>query len=123
MDTTHTFHLPIGELTLDPLAFTAITGIAYDGDPVPLDHCLEPMIARHMAFIDRLLGMTPAMKRTHTIKLDSHFTHYSGIRVEDITTPRQIDQVVRVIPVFLYALFIHYILMIYLVEFWDLHIS
>ena len=29
MDSTHTFHLPIGELTLDPVAFAAITGVAY----------------------------------------------------------------------------------------------
>ena len=79
MDIMHTFHLPIGELTLDLLAFAAITGIACAGDLVSFDRCLEPMTARHVAYIDRLLGMTPAMKGTHTIKLDSFFTYYSGI--------------------------------------------
>ena len=95
IDTTNTFHLPIGELTLDSLAFAAITGIACAGAPVPFDRYLELMTTRYVAYIDHLLGMTPAMKGTHTIKLDSLFTHYSGIRVEDIRTPRQIDQVVR----------------------------
>ena len=46
MDTTHTFHLSTGELTLDPLAFAAIMGIACAGAPVPFYRCLEPMTAR-----------------------------------------------------------------------------
>ena len=46
-------------------------------------------------YVERLLGMVPAMKATHTVKFDSILSHYSGIALEDITSPRDIDQVVR----------------------------
>ena len=37
MDTTHTFHTRVGELTISPMRFSAITGIAFGGTPVPFD--------------------------------------------------------------------------------------
>ena len=95
MDSTHTFHLPVGELTLDPVSFAAITGVACAGEPVPFDRRLVPMMQDHAAYVERLLGVVPAMKATHTVKFDSILSHYSGIALEDITSPRDIDQVVR----------------------------
>ena len=68
-DTTHTFHLPCGEFTLDPVSFAAITGIACAGDPVPFDTGLHRMTVDRVAYIERLLGMVPDMKGTHTIKV------------------------------------------------------
>ena len=35
MDSTHTFHLPFGEMTIAPLDFAAITGLSFSGLPVP----------------------------------------------------------------------------------------
>ena len=37
MDTTHTFHTRVGELTISPMSFSAITGIAFGGTPVLFD--------------------------------------------------------------------------------------
>ena len=51
MDSTHTFHLPCGEFTIDPVSFTAITGIACAGDPMPFDKRLDMRSEDHIAFI------------------------------------------------------------------------
>ena len=37
IDTTHTFHTCVGELTISPMSFSAITGIDFGGTPVPFD--------------------------------------------------------------------------------------
>ena len=37
MDTTHTFHTRVDELTISPMSFSAITGIAFGGAPFPFD--------------------------------------------------------------------------------------
>ena len=39
MDTTHTFHTRVGELTISPMSFSAITGIAFERTLVPFDVC------------------------------------------------------------------------------------
>ena len=91
MDSTHTFHLPVGELTLDPVSFAVITGVAYAGEPVPFDRCLVPMTPDRVAYIERLLRVVPTMKATHTVKFDSILSHYSRINLRSITSPRDID--------------------------------
>ena len=52
MDSIHTFHLPVGELTLDPVAFVAITGVACAGETVPFDWYLEPMSPDRAGYIE-----------------------------------------------------------------------
>ena len=37
MDTTHTFHTRVGELTISLMSFSAITGIAFGGTPISFD--------------------------------------------------------------------------------------
>ena len=100
-DTTHTFHLPCGEFTLDPISFAAITGISCAGDSVPFDTTLHRMTADRVAYIERLLGMVPDMKGTHTIKVDSIRSFYTRQRVGATTSDLQIDQVVRAFLVYL----------------------
>ena len=100
-DTTHTFHLPCGEFTFDPISFAAVTGIACAGDPVPFDTGLYRTTADRVAYIERLLGMVPDMKGTHTIKIDSIRSHYTRQRVEAATSGAEIDQVVRAFLVYL----------------------
>ena len=100
-DTTHTFHLPCGEFTLDPVSFAAITEITCAGDPVPFDTGLHRMTADRVTYIERLLGMVPDMKEIHTIKVDSIRSHYTRQRVEAATSSLQIDQVVRAFLVYL----------------------
>jgi hypothetical protein len=36
-DTTNTFHLPPGEMTVTPSDFAAITGLRVGGEPIPFD--------------------------------------------------------------------------------------
>ena len=37
MDTTHIFYTRVGELTISPMSFSAITGITFGGTPIPFD--------------------------------------------------------------------------------------
>ena len=100
-DTTHTFHLPCREFTLDPISFAAVIGIACAGDLVPFDTGLHRVTADRVAYIERLLGMVPDMKGTHTIKVDSIRSFYTRPRVEATTSGAEIDQVVRAFLVYL----------------------
>ena len=50
-ESTQTFHLPFREFTLDPVSFTAVTGIPCAGDPVPLDASLHPKTADRVTYI------------------------------------------------------------------------
>ena len=90
-ESTHTFQLPFGEFTLDPMSFTAIMGIPCAGDSVPLDAGLHPMTADKVAYIHTLLGMVPEMKGTHSLKFDSILAHYTRERVAAATTGQEID--------------------------------
>ena len=48
MDTTHTFHLPFGEMSVTPLDFAAITGLSFYGEPIPFSgEAYESAVARH----------------------------------------------------------------------------
>ena len=38
MDTTHTFHLPFGEMTITPLDFVAIIRLSFSGEPIPISN-------------------------------------------------------------------------------------
>ena len=90
-ESTHTFQLPFGEFTLDPVSFTAITRIPCAGDSVPLDVGLYPMTADRVAYIHTLLGMVPEMKWIHSLKFDSIRAHYTRERVAAATTGQEID--------------------------------
>ena len=100
-NTTHTFHLPYGEFTLDPISFAAITGVACAGDYVLFDTGLHRMTADRVTYIESLIGMVPDMKGTHTIKVDSIRSFYIRQRIEAATSSLQIDQVVRAFLVYL----------------------
>ncbi|XP_050217691.1 protein MAIN-LIKE 1-like [Mercurialis annua] len=61
MDTTHTFHLLVGELTVTPLDFSLITGISFGGASVPFDGGLG-FYPQRDAYIFEMLGFIPEMK-------------------------------------------------------------
>ena len=86
---THTFQLPFGEFTLDPVSFAAVTSIPYVGDSVYAS--LHPMTADRVAYIRTLLGIVPKMKGTHSFKFDSIRAHYTRERVAAATTGREIN--------------------------------
>ena len=90
-ESTHTFQLPFGEFTMDPVSFTAITGIPCAGESVPLDAGLYPMTVDRVTYIQTLLGMVSEMKGTHLLKFDSIRAHYTRERITAATTSREID--------------------------------
>ena len=85
-ESTQTFHLPFREFTLDPVSFTAVTGIPCAGDPVPLDASLHPMTADRVAYIQTLLRMVSEMKGTHFLKFNLIRAHFTRERVAAATT-------------------------------------
>ena len=78
-ESTHTFQLPFGEYTLDPVSFAAITSIACAGEPVPLDASLHPLTGDREDYVRTLLGVVPDMKGIHTMKIDSLRAYYRFI--------------------------------------------
>ena len=67
-DTTHTFHMGIGEITITPTDYAAITGLRFDGDPLVWrddfsDHDLETLLGfspRPMTGLGKTLGRVEA---------------------------------------------------------------
>ena len=94
-ESTHTFQLPFGEYTLNPVSFAAVTGVACAGDPVPLDASLHPLVGDREDYVRTLLGVVPDMKGTHTMKIDSFRSFYTLDRVAAATSDQMVDQVVR----------------------------
>ena len=93
MDTTHTFHTRVGELTISPMCFSAITGIAFRGAPVPFDisYCRLSEGARGQYCRD-LLGFLPTWKNRKNVVLSSLVESFRWLPT---TTPRQITQKAR----------------------------
>ena len=60
MDTTHTFHTRVGELTISPMSFSAITGIAFGGALVPFDiNYFQLSEGSRGQYVRDLLGFLP----------------------------------------------------------------
>ena len=72
MDTTHTFHTSVDELTISPMSFSAITGITFGCAPVPFDvsycHLSEGVRSQ---YIRDLLGFLPTWKNQKNMVLSS----------------------------------------------------
>ena len=70
MDTTHTFHTRMGELTISPMSFSAITRIAFGGASVPFDfsycHLSEGVRGQ---YVHDLLGFLPTWKNRKNMVL------------------------------------------------------
>ena len=88
MDTTHTFHTSEGDLTISPMSFSAITGIAFRVTPVPFDitYCRLFEGARGQ-YVRDLLGFLPTWKNHKNVVLSSLVERFRRLPT---TTPRQI---------------------------------
>ena len=93
MDTTHTFHTRVGELTISPMSFSAITGIAFGGTPVPFDvsycHLYEGVRGQ---YVHDLLRFLPSWKNQKNVVLSSLVESFRHLPT---TTPHQIAQKAR----------------------------
>ncbi|KAI8568229.1 hypothetical protein RHMOL_Rhmol02G0182400 [Rhododendron molle] len=56
-DTSNTFHLPPGEMTVTPTDFAAITGLRVGGDPIPFDSGIH----KDLAALEWFLGEVPKL--------------------------------------------------------------
>lgn len=54
-DTSNTLHIPIGEMTVTPLDFAALTGLRVGGEPIPFDLGIH----RDTAALEWFLGQVP----------------------------------------------------------------
>ena len=90
MDTTHTFHIHVGELTISPMSFSTITGITFGGTPVPFDvgYCHLSEGARGQ-YVRDLLEFLPTWKNRKNVVLSSLVESFRRLPT---TTPRQITQ-------------------------------
>ena len=60
MDTTHTFHLPFGEMTITPLDFAAIIRLSFSGKPVSFSsEAYNFIVVRNKWLRDSFGVMTP----------------------------------------------------------------
>ncbi|KDP36229.1 hypothetical protein JCGZ_09949 [Jatropha curcas] len=62
-DCTHSFIFGFGDMTLTPADFTAITGLGFDGDAVPLDSRYQT-VALGAELVGSLLGVTTRTRYT-----------------------------------------------------------
>ena len=93
MDTTHTFHTHVGELTISSMSFSAITEIAFGGAPVPFDigyYCLSE--GARGQYVRDLLGFLPVWKNRKNVVMSSFVESFRRLPT---TTPRQITQKAR----------------------------
>ena len=70
IDTTHTFHLSFGEMTITPLDFAAITGLNFSREPVPFSSVVYSSVVVRNIWLKELFGVTFSIK----------FDYYSLIR-------------------------------------------
>ena len=93
MDTSHIFHIRVGELTISLMSFSAITGITFGGTPVPFDvsyyHLSEDARGQ---YVRDLLGFLPTWKNRKNMVLSSLVQSFRRLAT---TTPRQIIQKAR----------------------------
>ena len=90
MDTTHTFHLPFGEMTISPGDFAYLTSIPYDRRLIEFDASLyQPTLQSE--YIHHLLGFLPRV-RAGTIPYGDLRCHWDG---RNPTDSQEVDQLVR----------------------------
>ena len=90
MDTTHTFHLPVGEMTITPGDFAFLTGISCEGRMIEFDCSIyTPTVQAH--YIHQLLGFVPRV-RAGVIAYGELRAHWER-RVP--TTGWELDKLVR----------------------------
>ena len=62
MDTTHTFHLPFGEMTITSLDFATITDMSFSEEPIPLSNKAYSFAVVRNVWLRDLFRATAFMK-------------------------------------------------------------
>ena len=93
MDTTHTFHTHVVELTISPMSFSAITGSAFGGTLVPFDIGYYYLSESGRGqYVRDLLGFLSVWKNRKNVVLSSLVESFRRLPT---TTSRQITQKAR----------------------------
>jgi hypothetical protein len=93
-DTTNTFHLPPGEMTVTPTDFAAITGLRVGGEPIPLDSGIHSDTDALAWF----LGTAP--------KVESGMARYDQFKTylkKKVTTEQEAEQMARAYLLYLFG--------------------
>nr|XP_027060847.1 protein MAIN-LIKE 2-like [Coffea arabica] len=78
-DSTNSFHLPFGEMTLTPLDFTCITGVAVGGLPIPWDY----NVRENANYINDQLGWVPAFASAGAIRVTDILSFYKDKAIDE----------------------------------------
>ncbi|CDP20769.1 unnamed protein product [Coffea canephora] len=78
-DSTNSFHLPFGEMTLTPLDFTCITGVAVGGLPIPWDY----NVRENTNYINEQLGWVPAFASAGAIRVTDILSFYKDKAIDE----------------------------------------
>ena len=62
MDTTHSFHIPFGEINITPLDFAAITKLSFSGEPIPVSNEAHGSAVVRNKWLKDLFRATTAVK-------------------------------------------------------------
>nr|XP_027075774.1 protein MAIN-LIKE 2-like [Coffea arabica] len=78
-DSTNSFHLPFGEMTLTPLDFTCITGVAVGGLPIPWDY----NVRENANYIKEQLGWVPTFASAGAIRVTDILSFYKDKAIDE----------------------------------------
>ncbi|KAI8546934.1 hypothetical protein RHMOL_Rhmol07G0158200 [Rhododendron molle] len=93
-DTSNTFHLPIGEMTVTPADFAAITGLRVGEEPIPFDSGIQD----DRVALEWFLGDAPKIEEG--MAKYEQFTKYLKKKV---TTEREAEQMARAYLLYLFG--------------------
>ncbi|XP_058211681.1 protein MAIN-LIKE 1-like [Rhododendron vialii] len=93
-DTTNTFHLPIGEMTVTPADFAAITDLRVGGEPIPFNSGIQ----EDLVALEWFLGEAPKIEEG--MAWYRQFTRYLK---KTVTTKQEAEQMARAYLLYLFG--------------------
>ncbi|XP_058185541.1 protein MAINTENANCE OF MERISTEMS-like [Rhododendron vialii] len=93
-DTTNTFHLPIGELTVTPTDFTVITGLRVRGEPIPFDSGIQDDPVALKWFLGEVLKIEEGM---------AWYRQFTKYLKKKVTTEQEAEQMARAYLLYLFG--------------------
>ncbi|KAI8559363.1 hypothetical protein RHMOL_Rhmol04G0167400 [Rhododendron molle] len=93
-DTTNTFHLPVGEMTVTPADFAAITGLRVGGEPIPFDSGIQ----NDRVALEWFLGEAPRIEEG--MARYEPLTEYLN---KEVTTEQEVERMARACLLYLFG--------------------
>ncbi|KAI8560122.1 hypothetical protein RHMOL_Rhmol04G0231400 [Rhododendron molle] len=93
-DTTNTFHLPIGEITVTPADVVAITGLRVGGEPIPFDSGIQD----DQVALDWFLGDSPKIEEGM-----ARYEQFMKYLKKKVTTEQEAERMARAYLLYLFG--------------------